>query len=193
MHKSSNAFKYFLLYSKLHVLVSHSSQFISFNVIKLNLIRVKWFHRHDGMVRSRVGCRGDGLQIWRVAGNILNKQSRIADSGWSSNLAVGLELPILPKYLTQWRKNLNVHHRTQHSPTPVPVLRQSNPNKTPQAILPNIHSDPVFLPTPWSSKRSLSFWLSHPYLVHFSLLSHACHMPRPPHSPLLDLPNDIRE
>jgi hypothetical protein len=29
-----------------------------------------------------------------------------------------------------------------------------------------------------------------PKLVHFSLLSHACHMPRPPHLPWLDLPND---
>jgi hypothetical protein len=32
---------------------------------------------------------GDGLQIWRVAANILNKQSRTADSGWSSSLGVG--------------------------------------------------------------------------------------------------------
>jgi hypothetical protein len=29
---------------------------------------------------------GDGLQIWRVAANILNKQSRIAGKEWSSNL-----------------------------------------------------------------------------------------------------------
>jgi hypothetical protein len=28
-------------------------------------------------------------------------------------------------------------------------------------------------------------------LIHFSLLSHACHMPCSPHLPLLDLPNDI--
>ena len=27
--------------------------------------------------------------IWRVAANILNKQSRTADKGWSSNLEVG--------------------------------------------------------------------------------------------------------
>jgi hypothetical protein len=27
--------------------------------------------------------------IWRVAANILNKQSRTADEGWSSNLGVG--------------------------------------------------------------------------------------------------------
>jgi hypothetical protein len=28
----------------------------------------------------------DGLHIWRVAKNILNKQSRTADKGWYSNL-----------------------------------------------------------------------------------------------------------
>jgi hypothetical protein len=38
------------------------------------------------MARPRVADRGDGLQIWRVAANILNKQSRTADSGWSSSL-----------------------------------------------------------------------------------------------------------
>jgi hypothetical protein len=31
----------------------------------------------------------NGLQIWRVATNILNKQSRTADKGWSSNMWVG--------------------------------------------------------------------------------------------------------
>jgi hypothetical protein len=28
---------------------------------------------------------GDGLQTWKVAANILNKQSRTADKGWTSN------------------------------------------------------------------------------------------------------------
>jgi hypothetical protein len=51
---------------------------------------VKWVHCHHGMARPRVAGRGDGLQIWRVAANILNKQSRTADSGWSSSLGVGL-------------------------------------------------------------------------------------------------------
>jgi hypothetical protein len=31
----------------------------------------------------------NGLQLWRVAANILNKQSRTADKGWSSSLGVG--------------------------------------------------------------------------------------------------------
>jgi hypothetical protein len=32
---------------------------------------------------------GHGLQIWGVARNILNKQSRTANRGWSSSLGVG--------------------------------------------------------------------------------------------------------
>jgi hypothetical protein len=32
---------------------------------------------------------GDGLQIWRVAVNILNKQSQTANNVWSSILGVG--------------------------------------------------------------------------------------------------------
>jgi hypothetical protein len=44
-------------------------------------IHVKWVHCHHGMARPRVADRGYGLQIWRVAANILNKQSRTADSG----------------------------------------------------------------------------------------------------------------
>jgi hypothetical protein len=50
---------------------------------------VKWVHCHPSMACPRVADRGDGLQIWRVAANILNKQSRTADSGWSSSLGVG--------------------------------------------------------------------------------------------------------
>jgi hypothetical protein len=42
-----------------------------------------------------------------------------------------------------------------------------------------------------SSKWSLSFRLSLSNPLRLSLLSHACHKPRPPHPPCLDLPNDI--
>jgi hypothetical protein len=45
--------------------------------------------RHHGMARPQVADGGDGLQIWRVAANILNKQSRTAGRGWSSRLGVG--------------------------------------------------------------------------------------------------------
>jgi hypothetical protein len=53
------------------------------------LHHVKWVHCHHGMARPRVADRGDGLQILRVAANMLNKHSRTADSGWSSSLGVG--------------------------------------------------------------------------------------------------------
>jgi hypothetical protein len=41
------------------------------------------------MARPQVADGGEGLQIWRVAVNILNKQSRTADNGWSSSSEVG--------------------------------------------------------------------------------------------------------
>jgi hypothetical protein len=44
---------------------------------------------HHGMARSQVADRVDSLQIWKVAANISNKQSRTADRGWTYNLGVG--------------------------------------------------------------------------------------------------------
>jgi len=44
-------------------------------------------HCHHGMARPQV-ADGD-LQIWRVAANIMNKQSQIAEWGWFSSMAVG--------------------------------------------------------------------------------------------------------
>jgi hypothetical protein len=41
---------------------------------------------HHGMPRPRVANRGDGLQIWREAANVLYKQTWEADIGWSSSL-----------------------------------------------------------------------------------------------------------
>jgi hypothetical protein len=41
------------------------------------------------MARPQDVDGGNGLQIWRVAANILNKQSRTADNGWFSSLGVG--------------------------------------------------------------------------------------------------------
>jgi hypothetical protein len=52
-------------------------------------IHVKWVACHHGMARPRVADGGEGLQVWRVAANILNKQSRTADKGWSSSLGIG--------------------------------------------------------------------------------------------------------
>jgi hypothetical protein len=44
---------------------------------------------HHGMARPQVGDGGDSLQFWRVAANMLNKQLRTDDKGWSSSLGVG--------------------------------------------------------------------------------------------------------
>jgi hypothetical protein len=41
---------------------------------------------HHGMARPQVADGGDALQLWMVVANILNKQSRTADKGWSSSL-----------------------------------------------------------------------------------------------------------
>jgi hypothetical protein len=41
------------------------------------------------MAHPQVADGGDILQIWRVAVNILNKQSWRADWGWSSSFRVG--------------------------------------------------------------------------------------------------------
>jgi hypothetical protein len=37
--------------------------------------QIRWAHCHHGMARPQVADGGDGLQIWRVAANMLNKKS----------------------------------------------------------------------------------------------------------------------
>jgi hypothetical protein len=44
---------------------------------------------HHCMALSRAADGGDGLLLWRVAANILNKQSRTAENWWSSSFRVG--------------------------------------------------------------------------------------------------------
>jgi hypothetical protein len=53
---------------------------------------VSWAPCHHGMARLLVADGGEGLQIRRVAANILNKKSRIVDKVWSSSLGVGVGL-----------------------------------------------------------------------------------------------------
>jgi hypothetical protein len=50
---------------------------------------VKWVHCHHGMTRPQVANGGESHQIWRVAANTLNKQSRTADRGLYSSFGVG--------------------------------------------------------------------------------------------------------
>jgi hypothetical protein len=54
-------------------------------------VHVTWVPCHHGMARPQVEDGGDGLRIWWVTANILNKQSQAADMGppaWG--LGVGL-------------------------------------------------------------------------------------------------------
>jgi hypothetical protein len=83
---------------------------------------------------------------------------------------------------TPWQQKPKVHHRTHNSPQPVPILSQLKPLHPPANLL-DIHSDLVLPSTTSSSKWSLSFRLSHQN--QFSLLSHACLMPRSTHPPAL--------
>jgi hypothetical protein len=41
------------------------------------------------IARPQVADGEDGLQLWRIAANALNKQPRENDKGWSSSLWVG--------------------------------------------------------------------------------------------------------
>jgi hypothetical protein len=60
-----------------------------FKMISQHMIHVKWVCCHNGMACPQVADGGDGLQIWRIAANILNNQSMTVDRGWSSRLGVG--------------------------------------------------------------------------------------------------------
>jgi hypothetical protein len=55
----------------------------------IQMCYVKWVPCQQGAARPQVADGGDGLQIWRVAANILNKQSYTVDKGWSSIFGVG--------------------------------------------------------------------------------------------------------
>jgi len=46
---------------------------------------------HDGTAHPQV-ADGGRPPIWRVAANIMNKQSPTADKGWSSNFGVSVVL-----------------------------------------------------------------------------------------------------
>jgi hypothetical protein len=62
---------------------------MDFNVRVKCGLHVRWVPSHHGMPRPQVADGVDALQLWRVAANILNKQSRTADKWRSSSLGVG--------------------------------------------------------------------------------------------------------
>jgi hypothetical protein len=57
----------------------------------------KWVHFHHGVMSSRDADGGNGLQVWWVTANILDKESRTADRGGPTawGLGVGLRTPPL--------------------------------------------------------------------------------------------------
>jgi hypothetical protein len=73
--------------SRKHIKIPCVSHLTQFHVVLT--CQVNWFPRHHGMARPPVADGGEGLQIRRVAANILNKQSRTADRGWSYSSCVG--------------------------------------------------------------------------------------------------------
>jgi hypothetical protein len=54
-------------------------------LIITTIIHVKWVPRHHDMACPQVVDGGDGLQLFRAAANILNKQLQTAERGWSSS------------------------------------------------------------------------------------------------------------
>jgi hypothetical protein len=50
---------------------------------------VRWVPCQDNIARRLVADGGNGLHLWMVSANTLNKQPLIADKGWSSSLRVG--------------------------------------------------------------------------------------------------------
>jgi hypothetical protein len=88
---------------------------------------------------------------------------------WSINNAT--------KKLTPWRQNPKVHRHIHNSPPLAPILSQLNPLILP-ASLPKIHSDPILLSTPRSSKCVPKLFSPLPCVPHalptpFSLTSSA--------------------
>jgi hypothetical protein len=61
---------------------------------------VRWVPCHHSMVRPQVADGQNGLQLWRVASNTLNKQWRTADEGCPLAWGLGMGLT------TSHQKNL---------------------------------------------------------------------------------------
>jgi hypothetical protein len=57
--------------------------------IKMFLIHVQLFPCHNSMERPQVADGEDGYEMWMAVANVLNKQSRRGDRGWSFSLVVG--------------------------------------------------------------------------------------------------------
>jgi hypothetical protein len=63
---------------------------------------VRWVPCHHGMARPQVADGGDGLQIWRAAANVSNKQSRTSEKRWSISFGAGREANSSPSLTHSW-------------------------------------------------------------------------------------------
>jgi hypothetical protein len=88
MHFLLSLYMLHLILLDLTALTIFGEAYKSFSLCYLLHNRVKWVPCHHDMARPQVADGGDGLQMLRVAANILNKQSRRADMWWSSSLGV---------------------------------------------------------------------------------------------------------
>jgi hypothetical protein len=126
------------------------------------------FPCHQGIARPQVADGGDGLQIWRVAANILNKQSRTADKGWSSSLGVGRgannSSPYKISLLRICSKSLGLHPHGRImnragllNPLLVPRKRRNPPTKLHGDTRSDVPELNIPGGEPRISKRSMSF------------------------------------
>jgi hypothetical protein len=69
------------------------------------------------MARPQVADGGDEFQIWKIAANALNKQSRIAENGWSSSLDIGCgdNNPSSREIVTKFIKCLGLRRAFAHT------------------------------------------------------------------------------
>jgi hypothetical protein len=111
---------------------------------------------------------------------------RISSMETSPSSQVDSTLKIGNEFLAFYgtRRFCSSPHSQQPATGSYPEPHEYTPNPPPpQRRLPKIHFDLILPSTSLSSEWFLSFGLCHLSLLHFSVLSHACHMPRPPHSP----------
>jgi hypothetical protein len=105
------------------------------------------------------------------------------------------EKPIVTQFVKKYPAflwNPKVHYRVHISPPLGPILSQPNPVRPIDIYLPKVQLNVILPPTPSSSQWSLTFGPPNQNPPNTSPLPHACHMSRPPHSPWLNHPNNIR-
>jgi hypothetical protein len=94
--------------------------------------------------------------------------SPLTHHSWSWALLEKLPIvQLLKKFLAWTQRFITVFTRALHW---APILSQINPSHTIPSYLSKIHFNIVHPPMSWSSQWSLTFWLSHQYLICIPLL-----------------------